>query len=65
MNELIKSEYTDIMEKYRKSDNIVSDMQEIINALQKQAHQAVNIALIERNWLIGYRIAEEEFLLFL
>lgn len=60
MDKLIRSEKTDIMENYRKSDNIVSDMQEIINALQQQAHQAVNIALIKRNWLLGYRTAEEE-----
>lgn len=24
------------------------------------AYQAVNIALVQRNWLIGYRIAEED-----
>lgn len=60
MNELTKNTDTDIMENYRKSDNIVSDMQEIINASQQQALQAVNIALVKRNWLIGYRIAEED-----
>lgn len=50
----------DIMKNYKKSNDIVLDMQEIINASQKQALQAVNIALIRRNWLIGCRIAEEE-----
>ena len=50
----------DIMKDYKKSNDIVSDMQEIINASQKQALQMVNIALIRRNWLIGCRIAEEE-----
>ena len=26
---------------------------------KKNAYQAVNVALVYRNWLIGYRIAEE------
>ncbi|MEW4414741.1 PDDEXK nuclease domain-containing protein [Clostridium sp. AN503] len=60
MNGLIKDVNTDIMKNYKRSDDIVSDMQEIINASQKQALQAVNVALVRRNWLIGYRIAEEE-----
>ena len=32
----------------------------IIESLQKAAYQAVNTLLVQRNWLIGYRIAEEE-----
>lgn len=32
----------------------------IIESSQKAVYQAVNIALVQRNWLIGYRIAEEE-----
>lgn len=60
MNGIVKSEDTDIMENYRKSEDIISDMQGIIDASQYQAHQAVNIALVKRNWLIGHRIAEEE-----
>ena len=31
----------------------------IIDTSQKSAYQAVNVALVYRNWLIGYRIAEE------
>ncbi len=42
-----------------KSDDIVSDLKNIINLSQKQAYQAVNTALVYRNWLIGYRTAEE------
>ena len=30
------------------------------HASQKAAYQAVNTLLVQRNWLIGYRIAEEE-----
>lgn len=33
----------------------------IIESSQKAAYQAVNTTLVQRNWLIGYRIAEEEF----
>lgn len=32
----------------------------IIESSQKLAYQAVNVALVQRNWLIGYRIFEEE-----
>ena len=45
---------------FNKSDDIVSDFKNIIDLSQKQAYQAVNTALVYRNWLIGYRIAEEE-----
>ena len=43
-----------------KTDDILNDMCGIIESSQKAAYQAVNIALVQRNWLIGYRIAEEE-----
>ena len=44
---------------FNKSDDIVFDLRYIIDTSQKSAYQAVNIALVYRNWLIGYRIAEE------
>ena len=46
--------------KYVKTDDIICDMRDIIEASQQQAYQAVNFALVQRNWLLGYRIAEEE-----
>ena len=46
--------------KFTKTDNVVDDICSIIDSAQKYAYQSVNIALVERNWLIGYRIAEEE-----
>lgn len=49
-----------LMINYKKTDNILSDMQNIIETSQKAAHSAVNTLLVQRNWLIGYRIAEEE-----
>ena len=35
-------------------------MRGIIDSARLSAYQAVNAALVQRNWLIGYRIAEEE-----
>lgn len=46
--------------KYSKTDNVLNDVCSIINSARDYAFQSVNFALIERNWLIGYRIAEEE-----
>ncbi len=45
---------------YSNTDNILSDMKNIIDAAQHQAYQSVNTTLVKRNWLIGYRIVEEE-----
>lgn len=60
MNELKKFENTDIMNAYQKSENIVTDVQNIIETSQMQAYHAVDTILSQRNWLIGCRIAEEE-----
>lgn len=46
--------------KYSKTDNVLNDICTIIDSARDYAFQSVNIALVERNWLIGYRIAEEE-----
>ena len=48
------------MENYKRTDDIYTDVQNIIEASQKAAHSAVNLHLVQRNWLIGYRISEEE-----
>ncbi len=45
---------------FEKTDNILCDMQGIIDAAKQQAYSAVNLALVQRNWLLAYRIAEEE-----
>ncbi|MCD7809901.1 MAG: PDDEXK nuclease domain-containing protein [Erysipelotrichaceae bacterium] len=44
----------------KQTDDIVSDLTYIIDTSQKKAYQAINVTLIQRNWLIGYRIAIEE-----
>lgn len=48
------------MSNFTKTDDIMNDMRKIIEGSQKTAHQAVNTILVQRNWLIGYRIASEE-----
>lgn len=60
MNEVTKIENNDIMSKFQKTENILNDVQNIIEISQKEAYHAVNTILSQRNWLIGYRIAEEE-----
>ena len=46
--------------KYMNTGNILQDMREIIEVSRDSAYQAVNLALVRRNWLLGRRIAEEE-----
>lgn len=57
--EKVDKENTSII-KYSKTDNVLNDICSIIDSARDYAFQSVNIALVERNWLIGYRIAEEE-----
>lgn len=45
---------------YIKSDDIATDARSIIDAAQAYARQTVNVTLVERNWLLGKRISEEE-----
>ncbi|MBP5469172.1 MAG: DUF1016 family protein [Candidatus Riflebacteria bacterium] len=45
---------------YKVTDNILSDVCYIIDSTQKIAFNAINLALIQRNWYLGKRIAEEE-----
>ena len=46
--------------KYVHSNDLVNDSRAIIEAARHQAYMAVNTAMVERNWLLGKRIAEEE-----
>lgn len=48
------------LSQYTNTDDILQDMKEIINVSRSNAYQAVNLALVHRNWLLGRRIAEEE-----
>ncbi len=58
-NKLFDPKNDSLMSNYVQSDDILSDMREIIESSQKTAYQAINTALVQRNWLIGYRIAIE------
>ena len=59
-NKVLVTEQNSIMANYVKTDDILKDMCGIIESSRKAAYQAVNTALVQRNWLIGYRISEEE-----
>ena len=59
-NKLGKIGQNSFMDNFVKTDDILKDMCGIIESSQKAAYQAVNTLLVQRNWLIGYRIAEEE-----
>lgn len=59
-NNLINSGQNSIMDNFVKTDDIFNDMCGIIESSQKAAYQAVNVMLIQRNWLLGCRIASEE-----
>lgn len=61
MKETLEKNYAnDIKIKYQNTKDILNDVCGIIDSAREYAYQSVNIALIQRNWLIGYRIAEEE-----
>ena len=46
--------------KYQYTDDVLKDVCSIIDSAEKYAHRSINIALVQRNWFIGYRIAVEE-----
>ena len=40
--------------------DIINDVNEIINKSRQIVYQTIDIVLLQRNWLIGKRIHEEE-----
>lgn len=50
----------DLLVESTKTSNILDDIRAIIEKAQRKAYQAVDTLLVQRNWLIGYRIAQEE-----
>lgn len=60
MDNIVNMGQNDVMSNFTKTDDIMNDMRKIIEGSQKTAHQAVNTIFVQRNWLIGYRIASEE-----
>ena len=59
MEDIIKFDENNVLQ-FHKTDDILKDACSIIESSRSAAYKAVNVALIQRNWLIGYRIAEEE-----
>ena len=51
---------TNDMENLIITSDILKDMCGIIDSAKNNAYRAVNLALVQRNWLLGYRIAKEE-----
>lgn len=45
---------------YKETSNIINDICNIIDKSKDYAYKTINISLLQRNWLIGYRIANEE-----
>ena len=45
---------------YKNTNNIYEDITSIVNQANNIAYKTVNVLLVERNWLLGKRIAEEE-----
>ncbi len=41
------------------TNDILADMQKIIEKSRSDAYKAINVTLLKRNWLIGYRIEQE------
>ena len=44
---------------YVRSADLLADSRNIIETARSFAYQSINVALIQRNWLLGKRIAEE------
>lgn len=52
---MLKNEVT-----YVRTSDLLADSRAIIENARTYAYTAVNVALVQRNWLLGKRIAEEE-----
>lgn len=54
-------EKNEILEvKYEVSSDLLHDLSAIIDEARHKAYTAVNVVMVQRNWLLGRRIAEEE-----
>lgn len=57
--EQVHSPVTSIPAVFTLSSDITADACAIIESCQRSAYQAINIALVQRNWLLGRRISNE------
>jgi len=51
---------TNVPEKTKYYGGLLKDAEQIIERSQQHAYVAINTLMVERNWLLGKRIAEEE-----
>lgn len=49
----------EIIIQFQSSNDLLNDARSIIDGARKAAYTAINITLVQRNWLLGKRIAEE------
>lgn len=49
-----------LLDGYTPTNDLLNDAKQIIEVSQKAAYRAVNLTLVQCNWLLGYRIAQEE-----
>lgn len=54
---LEKKDNNSMIIKCQNKDKLLEDVCSIINSAKNYSYQSDNIALAERNWVIGYRIA--------
>ena len=47
------------LELYKNSGNLLADAQGIIDLARQEAFRSINVAMVQRNWLLGKRISEE------
>ena len=45
---------------YEHTNDLLQDTRSIIDTARQRAYRAVNLTLVQRNWLLGQRIAEED-----
>ena len=50
----------DIIAMYKSGGDLLADAKAIIEAARSAAYRSVNVALVQRNWLLGKRISEED-----
>ena len=49
-----------LLDGYTPTNDLLNDAKQIIEVSQQAANGAVNLAKVQRNWLLGYRIAQDE-----
>jgi hypothetical protein len=50
----------DVIAMYKGGGDLLADAKAIIETARSAAYRSVNVALVQRNWLLGKRISEED-----